>query len=123
MNFDTIIHVGITVNCHLVKSVEDIDCPLRGNNETRKRIVARYLTNLSKMFIAGYGVGDEHNDRYTDPSDEQIERVLGDRMWNREDFTNYPNLKNWCDDHCYKTLVWWEGSINGDEFSYLGWED
>ena len=115
--------VYITVNCHLVKCVRDIDCPLRGNNETRKRTVARYLTDLSKMFIVGYGVGDEHSDVSTDPSDEQIENVIGDRMWNREDFTGYPNLTSWCDAHYYKTLVWWEGSVNGDEFSYLGWED
>lgn len=50
MNFNTITNIRFTVNCHLVKCVEDIDCPLRGNNETRQRTVARYLTNLSKMF-------------------------------------------------------------------------
>ena len=123
MNFDTTARIHISVNCHLVKCVKDIDCPLRGNNETRKRTVARYLTDLSKMFIAGYGVGDENNDVSTNPSDEQIENVIGNRVWNHEDFTGYPNLTSWCDAHYYKTLVWWEGSINGEEFSYLGWED
>lgn len=109
------------VDCYFVKAVKDIDCPLEGDNDTKRQQVKRYILNLVKTDIEEYGLqyGDDYYDRDL-PLDKRIDNIFG-WMWNSQDFTAYDNLRAWCKDKNYNALVWREGEINMCVFSLPAW--
>ena len=122
MAYDTGLKFGDDdVDCYFVKAVKDIDCPLEGDNETKRQQVKRYILNLVKTDIEEDGVqyGDDYYDA-DETIEDALERISG-WMWDSQDFTAYDNLRAWCKDKNYNALIWWEGEINMCVFSIPGW--
>lgn len=109
------------VDCYFVKAVKDIDCPLEGDNDTKRQQVKRYILDLVKPYIEENGVaaGDDYYDR-RHTAEERAEDIIG-WMWNSQNFTAFGNLRAWCEDRKYEALIWWDGEINNCVFSYPGW--